>query len=383
MRLLINTASTLKGGGVQVAKSFIAECKKFPEHEYHIVLGITLQKLIAPEEYPANFHFYTIGYRPATKVFTFKGTAVFFKNLEAAIQPDCVFTTSGPSYWRPQAPHLCGYNLPHYIYPDSPFFKMISLYKRIYFTLKGVIIKYYVGRDADNYVVQTDDVNQRLKKWFPQKNIYTVTNTYAAYFNEAKQGETFLILPPKQNSEYRFLMLSANYRHKNFPIINKICALIPANSPYTIRFVTTLPNEVYEQVFTAQAKKYIINTGYIRPEDCPALYAECDFMFMPTLLECFSATYAEAMVMRKPILTSNLGFAHTVCKDAALYFDPLNAREILDKMHQLIGSPALQQQLIDKGVDNLTQFSSATQRAVQFLNICNKLQQSHTLVLER
>ena len=28
MRLLINTASTFKGGGVQVAKSFIEECKE-------------------------------------------------------------------------------------------------------------------------------------------------------------------------------------------------------------------------------------------------------------------------------------------------------------------------------------------------------------------
>jgi hypothetical protein len=102
MRLLINTASTLKGGGVQVAKSFIEECRNFPEHDYHIVLGTTLDKLINRERFPANFHFYAIGYRPATRVFSFRSADAFFISLEKKIQPEVVFTTSGPSYWRPK-----------------------------------------------------------------------------------------------------------------------------------------------------------------------------------------------------------------------------------------------------------------------------------------
>ena len=55
-------------------------------------------------------------------------------------------------------------------------------------------------------------------------------------------------------------------------------------------------------------------------------------MFLPTFLECFSASYAEAMLMKKPIITSNLGFAQNVCKDAAVYFDPCNPEDIIDKI---------------------------------------------------
>ena len=52
MRLLINTATTFKGGGVQVAKSFIEECRRFPEHEYIVVLGLNLTAQIDKKNFP-------------------------------------------------------------------------------------------------------------------------------------------------------------------------------------------------------------------------------------------------------------------------------------------------------------------------------------------
>ena len=55
----------------------------------------------------------------------------------------------------------------------------------------------------------------------------------------------------------------------------------------------------------------IINVGPIKSAECPSLYSECDIMFFSTLLECFSASYAEAMIMKKPIITTDMGFAHT------------------------------------------------------------------------
>ena len=96
-------------------------------------------------------------------------------------------------------------------------------------------------------------------------------------------------------------------------------------------------------------------------------------MFLPTLLECFSASYAEAMVMKKPILTSDLGFAHTVCKDAAIYFDPDNAYDVADKIISLMNSPEKQAELISKGTVQLQQFGTAEDRAIEVLKACKQL----------
>ena len=116
MRLLINTATTYKGGGVQVAKSFIDECKLHPEHQYIVILGVNLTPLIDQASFPSNFTFFQISYRPATRVFSYKDPAAFLKKIENENSPDIIFTTSGPAYWTPKAPHLMGFNLPHYIY---------------------------------------------------------------------------------------------------------------------------------------------------------------------------------------------------------------------------------------------------------------------------
>ena len=57
MRLLINTASTLKGGGVQVAASVLSECKVFSDWEFGVVLGPGLSDIVRDADFPKNFRF--------------------------------------------------------------------------------------------------------------------------------------------------------------------------------------------------------------------------------------------------------------------------------------------------------------------------------------
>lgn len=371
MKLLINTATTSKGGGVQVALSFIDECKKYPEHQFHVILAENIIGSIEEERYPQNFNFYRIGYRPAKRVFSFKTRTQLFRTLEDNIQPDAVFTTTGPAYWRPQAPHLVGYNLPHYIYPESPYFQKISLSKKMKWKLKGCLLKYFFKKEADAFVVQTDDVNKRLRKWINGGNVYTVTNTFGSHFFEHKQVKNKLPKPRKE--EFRFLTLSSFYPHKNFGIFRNIIDFLGSEGNHKIRFVVTLPKADFNREFPNKYREFIYNTGPIPVDECPSLYQECDAMFLPTLLECFSASYPEAMVMKKPILTSNLAFARSICKDAALYFHPLNAKEAAEKMLELNENEKMRLTLAQKGKKRLKELDTSQQRAKKYLDICKNL----------
>jgi glycosyltransferase involved in cell wall biosynthesis len=371
MHILINTASTHKGGGVQVAKSFIEECKAYPLHQFTVILGLGLYSLIDTTLFPKNFSFYYIPYRPATLVFTFKDQAAFLKKVEKEVKPDVVFTTSGPAYWKPKAPHLMGYNLPHYIYKDSPFFKLLTFHQKVKWKLKGEVIKYFTKRDAQAYVVQTEDVNARLRKWIDAKNVITVTNTYGSQYNN--KGTSQKLLPEKKSEEYRLLLLSGYYTHKNIELINKIVPLLIKQGDSDVKFVLSLPEEDYKKIIEQNVREHVINIGPVRPEDCPKLYKECDAVFLPTLLECFSATYAEAMKMKLPIITTNLGFAKTVCGKAALYFEPLNAVDASEKILQLKNTPSLKNKLLNAAESEIEKFNSATQRAALYLHICEKI----------
>lgn len=371
MKILINTASTFKGGGLQVATSFIEDCKEHPENEYHVILGFVLAKLIKKDQFPENFFFYEIDYRPATRVFSFRSHDKFFKKLEVAIKPDVVFTTTGPAYWRPKAPHVAGYNLPHHIYPESPYLKQINLYRKIRWKAKKAIVKYFFRRDVDVIVVQTEDVNMRLRKLLGKENVITVSNTYNdAYNNPAIFPSK---LPFKKPGEFRLITVSAWYPHKNLDIILSVLDILTGRQINNIKFILTLPEDIFEKFFPVSYRQFILNAGPVKINECPSLYKECDAMFLPTLLECFSASYAEAMVIGKPILTSDMGFARTVCDDAAIYFNPTDAADIVNKILSVVNSNYLLHDLLLKGKNRMKYFGTSQQRTKEYLKICSDL----------
>ena len=370
MRILINTASTFKGGGIQVAKSFIEECRNFPSNQYFIVLSDALSKTIDVKSFPENFSFFNAPFRPATVVFKLRSHNYFFKEIEKAWKPDIVFTTSGPSYWRPKVPHLMGYNLPHYIYPESPYFNTIPLKRKLWWKGMKIFARYVFKRDADALVVQTNDVNDRLKKFLNRSKVYTVYNTINDHY--LKNTKVQNKLPDKKSNEFRLLTLSAWYPHKNLKMIPKIIKALK-HTGFDINFVVTLPKTDFDKLIGNFNHSNIINVGPVKVEEAPSLYKECDAMFLPTLLECFSASYVEAMQMKKLIITSDLGFAHTICENAAMYVDPIDANAIADKIVELVNSTKLQNKLIKNGLNRLNAFGTANDRAKQYLDICRTL----------
>ena len=375
MRLLINTASTLKGGGVQVAASVLSECKVFSDWEFGVVLGPGLSDIVRDADFPKNFRFFRLDYRPAQRVLSFRRSGEDLSQIEASFSPDAVFTTSGPSYWRPHAPHLMGFNLPHHLYPDSPYFtRILSPAARLRWRAKSVLIHHYTKRFADAWVVQTDDVNQRLRQWISSENVYTVPNTVSeAFLSKRREHGDEPDLRRQKGGGFRLLVLSSYYRHKNLDILNEIIDLMRNKDIRSIRFTMTLPTRDYETIIFPENREWIDNLGPQLPNDCPALYESSDALFLPSLLECFSANYVEAMAMKRPIVTTDLGFARTICSNAALYYEPMNAGRALKKIIELSSDEELYASLVRAGQIELRRFGTPKRRAEAYLSLCRKL----------
>ncbi len=372
MKILINTASTYKGGGIQVAKSYLEEFKNFSEHTYYVVLSPNLEKALHIADFPKNFQFYSAPFRPATKIFSFQSANFFLKDIEKIWKPDVVFSTAGPSYWRPKVKHVMGFTIPHYVYPESPYFDLIGLKNRLQWKLRTSFAKYFFKRDADFLVTQTEDVSKRVQNFLGKEKVFTISNTiHTAYVHPLKVTDK---LATKTTKIFRLLTLSAWYPHKNLTIIPKVLAELERRDYNSIQCIVTLPEEDFDQLGQARHHKNLINIGKVKIEEGPSLYQECDALFLPTLLECFSASYAEAMVMKKPIITSDLGFAHTVCGDAALYIDPMNVKDIADKIINLYEDNSLKEKLVEKGKLRLKEFGTAEDRAKRILEICKNVE---------
>lgn len=375
MKILINTSNLYVGGGLQVALSFLNELKQMEQkHEYHVFLSQAVDKQVNQNEFPANFKFYLIEKSPSS-LKSRRRIVSKLDALEEQIKPDIVFSVFGPSYWKPKARHLMGFAVPWVLQKDSVAYDELSFLKRIRMRTWVEYVSYYAKRDTSYYIIETDDGKDKLSKVLDidRKNIFVVGNSYSAVFNDShylsKNNPDYIQLPEREKNEFRCLLISHNHPHKNLKIINQV---IPFLEKYNIKFVLTVDDESYSSLFPDKPKQ-IMNLGPVSQKACPSLYDQCDALFLPTLLEVFSAAYPEAMKMEKPILTSNYSFATDVCQDAAMYFDPLDPKDIAEKIKQLVNNKALQDALVEKGTKRVKEFETARSRAEKYVALCEKL----------
>lgn len=369
MKLIINTTNLVMGGALQVALSFLNELRKFGSDEYHIFLSNPVSEQLDPSSFPDNFKFYLFEKRPAS----IRNRLIVVKELnrlEKEIQPDVVFSVFGPTYWRPQALHVAGFADGTIINPDSCMFHNYSFMALIKQRLKVAYKKYYTMRDIDYYIGETEVVRQRLNKYFsvnPEK-VYVVSNNYGPHFDcyhtELKSSYEL----------FKLVTISANYPHKNLQIIVPVIEELKKKN-FKCQFHLTIPQADYEMNFSGM-EDWVVNHGPIAVEKCPELYGQCDALFLPTLLESFTASYPEAMKMERPILTSDLDFAHTVCGDAAEYFDPFDPVDIANKIIKLATVSNRYKELVELGKEQLKKFPSARERAEEYIRICKEVANS-------
>ncbi|HDC4513818.1 TPA: glycosyltransferase, partial [Enterobacter cloacae] len=136
------------------------------------------------------------------------------------------------------------------------------------------------------------------------------------------------------------------------------------------KFIVTI-NDVEYKSLSDEFKQATYNIGPIPIADCPSLYKYSDALFLPTLLECFTASYLEAMKMRIPIFTSNLDFAETICQDAAFYFNPLSVYSISTTISTAIKDECRLQEKIENGDVILKSFPDHIQRVEKFMKLIN------------
>lgn len=375
MKFIINTSNLQSGGALQVALSLLEEWQLLgKDNEYHIFLSPQLEQLLAVEKFDHNFHFYHFKKNPTHSFFTPFTFYKKLKKLEAAIHPDAVFTVFGPALWTPNSPHLVGFANGYYLRDDSFFIQkkvLNDFSKRLKYYARRYVLFHQLKKEANHYWVETDKAKELLSATInkPLEGISVVGNTYASSFKNTLHKKN------KTNKTFNLLFVSAYYEHKNFEIIGQIIPILKQKN-IECSIITTLATSEFQELFHQQEdKEYLNNRGPIHPQETYKIYAEADALFMPSLLETFSANYPEAMKMELPIICSDFDFSRDICGDAALYFDAQNPQDIADKIIALIGHQELQQQLVATGKKRLEALETPESRAQKLLNLLTEIAQ--------
>jgi glycosyltransferase involved in cell wall biosynthesis len=362
MRVLFDCSNITVGGGLQVANSFLKYAFKSKEIEYcYLLSNKVFESLQEQDQATSNLNVVTTNHYT---LLPGHESIQRIRNIETKFQPDVTFTLFGPAYWKSKAPHIVGFARPHYILHHSPFYKIKKNRKLImYMYFLETIHNYLFRKNSDYLFVENESMVAALEKKYA-KDVYYVPNTYNQVFeNYVPRADK------KSESVFRLLTISSDYPHKNLDSIPLVVEALEKKYPdFQFRFIVTVKEED-EKVST----KHINYIGSVTIEQCPELYLNSDAMYLPTLLECFSASYVEAMYMKVPILTSDLDFARSICGSAAVYFDPLNEETIADIIYSLAQNVKDQKELADQGLERLSIFGSPEDRYNRFVNLFCKI----------
>lgn len=363
MRILINATNLKEGGGVQVAQSICDQLRHFSQHQFVLALSsyINDDNIIFGSNsevvrYDLKHNFTTI----------VLGRDRFLDDLVKTRHIEAVLTVFGPSIWRPKVAHLCGFARAQIILKDSPYYKQKSFKEAILYKVWAWSFR----RSSDVFYTENPYITEILGKFYPKAKVYTVTNFYNQVFDNQEVWRRDIQLPPYKG----ITCLSVAYPtpHKNFGIIEGIVKHLRVVHPdFSVRFVLTCNAEQWPM--SDDVKDNVLFIGKTDVSQCPFLYQQADIMFMPTLMECFTATYPEAMRMSVPIVTTNLEFARGLCGNAACYYNATDAASAAEAIFRVATDTDYAKSLAENGKEQLKSFDNYEQRATKLISILEKI----------
>jgi len=170
---------------------------------------------------------------------------------------------------------------------------------------KAILNKYHLS--PEKFFIYTGSV-------YPHKNIKRLMET----FKRAKDKKTVLVIACSRNIFTRRL--------------EKIAASLK------------LENQV----------KFL---GFVPDEELAVLYQKAIALIQPSLMEGFGLTGLEAMACGCPVISSSASCLPEVYGKAAIYFDPLNVKEMGEKIFLLTKNKNLRRRMIERGRNRVEDFS--------------------------
>mgnify|MGYP000120580279 CR=1 FL=1 len=361
MKVILNATPLVMGGSLQACVAFIREALAADDGiDWWFLVSAEVDRELNRFDVDISTnqgHVFKVS--PARSKFARKKLVNYVSSLDA----DAVFTFFGPAYVNFSAPHLMGVADGWITHSSRVALGMLDMPVGLLKFALLFFYKRYWYRRADSWVVEAGCARDGMVKRFfiEPERISVVSNSCAdSYRTNSKLTRSI-------ENRVRLLTLSAFYKHKNLEIIPSVA----------IELKKLLPNKKFEFIITIEKgsrgeKKLlslaaklgvtdqVINIGPVSLKDGPALYADSDITFMPSVLETFSAVYPEAMMSGCPIVTTDLDFAKDICGNAACYYSPLDAKAAAQVIAELVNDTYAYKNLVAKGRERVVMFPDQT-----------------------
>lgn len=166
------------------------------------------------------------------------------------------------------------------------------------------------------------------------------------------------ILLKKLSGRQPYIFYVGNaHPHKNVEGLIRVFEKLREKYPSLRLVLSGNDHYFWQKIKKGYQKEGIIYTGYVSDEELVSLYKNAAAFVMPSLEEGFGIPILEAMACSCPVVSSSAGSLPEVGGEAAFYFDPLDASDMVEKIFQVLDSEKLRKNLIEKGLKRYKQFS--------------------------
>jgi len=222
----------------------------------------------------------------------------------------------------------------------------------VYLLVFGLAVK-----RAKKIIVPSEAVKKELIKRYklsPDKVIVTyegVGNKFQISNDKLQIEIPNLKLLKKYKIKKPFIIYTGSlYPHKN------IERLIKAVKSLKLELVICCSRSVFlermkKKIKGMKAEKLVKLPGFVSDEELVRLYREAIAFVQPSLMEGFDLTVIEAMAVGLSVVISDIPVHREIAGLAAVYFDPEEVEDMIEKIKTVIESKKLRNSLIEKGLE--------------------------------
>jgi len=373
MKIFLDCSLLSIGGGIQVGLSIIQNIVQDPDIETIVVCTPQIDAQIDVLSKQKLKAYYVV---PNVPFYKKREQGNYILQLEKKYKPDLVFTVFGPSYWRSENKNIQGFALGKMLYPEIRKFypSRVSRFKEALFDF---IKQKFFFKNVDNFLVETEVVKMRLTHKFkiPSEKIYVISNSYSPAFEKRLLERKPCIFPDE--SVTTIFVPASFYIHKNLLILPKVLSELKklTNEKIILKFTVPEDSSGWEEI--SQCAVYygvldqIRTVGHVPNHLICDEYLSSSFVLCSSLVESSTAVFPESFIAERPLLVSDRDFARNLCGNAAIYFDPLDATDIAQKIDSLLKDKQLQKKLLNAAITVLHR---------NYLSPAEKWEQQHLLL---
>lgn len=359
-RILVNAISAKKhsGGGFQIAYNFVKETLHYDEVEWYYLASSDIDEQIGAEFKELRDKRYFVFPTQPDFLHSYWRVRKEVSKLEQMIKPDLVYSVLAPSYFCFKSLEVMRYANPWVTHPNKFSISRLSLKQRIR-TFFYCALQRYLMRKSQFFETETETAKLGILRvtGLPDSHVKVIGNVLPAVY-------VGMDTTPFPHDEWiNVACVGVPVPHKNIDIIPQLLIELKKLNINNVRFHTTIPQaspmieKVVERVKLLGLGDNLVNHGRISQQELGIMYRHCQFCFLPTLLEVFSASTVEAMYFQLPVVATHFDFNTEVMGDSCLYYAPQNAADAARQFAKLINDPQLCQELKQRMQQRLLQYS--------------------------